>query len=252
MAGKLTDYLAEVVEMKWLDFVKLERGEDYTAYEGVILGIIRSITKGSRSAIGQALDRLDGKVAENVEISYPKFRFKFVNATVVASGGEIISSSAFDSPSLPAPVEAPVQEQELGAAGLPSGELRPALDKMLTEPISVVRAIISASKYIDETGMTDRGNPSVKGVIVAHLVNYAISHKHSMGYASEILDQIDGKVATKINFMGGDVDIVRYDEIAPAGSYLDDNGVWCLDLPMVNNVWNIRVDDLHSKGRLRG
>lgn len=245
MSGKLTSYLSEVIEMKWSDFVKLERDEKYTALEGIILGIVRSCTRGSKKAVQEALDRLDGKVADVIEIEYPKVYYRFVNATGVDNGAATPHQTA----SLPAPESTPVEEQEEQAADLPSGQLRPALDRMLQEPISSVKAFISVAKYIDETGNTDKGDPSVKGVIAAHLVNSAISHKHSVGYASEVLDQIDGKVAQKVT-IGGDMYINRYDEIAPAGAQLVD-GVYVLEQPIISNVWGARIDDLHKRGRLR-
>lgn len=245
MAGKLTDFLSKVVEMRWSEFVELERSMKYSAYEGIVIGIVRSCTKGSRKAITEALDRLDGKVAENIEINYPKFHFLFPNATSVESGA--------GSPSRPTPLPAgdTLPEPEPEDEELPTGKLRPALAKMLDEPMEVVHNIIAAQKYIDDTGSTAKGDPGVKGVVVAHLVRAAVLSKHSMGYASEVLDQIDGKVATQINVMGSDVYINRYDAIAPAGSYKNKDGVYVFELPMVSDVWSARIDNLQKQGRLK-
>lgn len=245
MSRLLTNYLAKVVEMRWSEFLELESSQQYSAYEGVVLGVVRACTKGNKKAITTALDRLDGKIAETFDIRLPKLRYRFVNAKGIVGGAK---------PALP-PSDATEDDEEIGDVGagdLPSGKLRPALEKMLREPMGVVNSIIKTAKHIDETGSTLKGDPSVKGVIVAHLVKAAVSSKHSMGYASEVLDQIDGKVATPINIAGGDININRYEEYAPEGAYLDENGVYTLELPMATQVWGARIVDLHKSGRLRG
>lgn len=247
MSKPLTQYMAEVIEMKWSAFRRLEESGEFSALEGVVLGIIRSTTKGSKAAITEALDRLDGKVASVVEIEYPKIYFRFVNATEVESGADLHDTPA----SLPAPVEAPEREEQVtDNRGLPVGELRPVLEALLRQPMPLVNTIVSASKQIDESGTVGpQGDPTVKSVVASYLIQSAVSSKHSVGYAMEILDQIDGKVADKLQ-IGGDMYINRYETIAPAGAKLVD-GVYVLEQPNVSALWAARIDDLHQRGRLR-
>lgn len=242
MVKLYSNYLAELIELKWSEFVELEKSDDCSSYEKFLIGMVRAFTKGVKKAITEYFDRLDGKVADNIEINYPKFYFRYPYATGSANG----DGGAM--PSTPSSLPEPVEKSD----ELPTGKLRPALEKMLEEPMSVVKAFIHTSQYIDETGKTDKGDPSVKGVMVAFLVDYSVNSRHSVSYASEILEQIEGKVAQSVNFLGGDVHINKYDEIAPEGAYLGEDGVYVLEMPMITSAWTNRIEDMYKQGKIRG
>ncbi len=255
MSGRLTDGFREIIDLRWSDFIQMEESLDATNFDSIITGLIRACKKGNLRAIQTALDRLDGKVAMEIEVEYPKFYTVYPYATKRVDDPSIID---LDNPA-PRGLELPVgrvPEETLPTGGspadmdelaavedeIPTGSLRVMLEKMLNSPKTIVTEILASAEKI-EAGI-DNGDPMVKSVIVAGLMK--LVHDGKLSAVFEVFDQIDGKVADKIKVLGNDVFITRFDQIAPAGAEKNEKGIYQIAADDMTNVWAARLE----QGRL--
>lgn len=239
MSGKLTDGFREIIELRWNELVLREADLDQSNFSTIITSLVRACQKGNLRAIQTALDRLDGKVAQEIEVEYPKFYFTYPMAETALElpAGEAPSDEGF--PTLPSSVEDSSDEAEL-----PTGSLRAVLERMLDSPKQVVANILAAAEAQDK-GDTTQGNPYVKSVIVAGLMN--LVHNGKISAVFEVFDQIDGKVAEKVKILGSDVTIVNYSTIAPAGAYINSKGVYEISADQVTGFWQKRLEKENNK-----
>lgn len=281
MSGRLTDGFRDIIELRWSDLVDLEESPSATNFDSIVTGIARACKKGNLRAIQTALDRLDGKIAMEVEVQYPRFYVLYPRATKTADDPRIIELGdkvrepwAEDEETVtitlpaddPTIIELPISpnnelakqvyentlgapadmdEQEAMEEELPTGSLRAVLDKMLDSPKSLVTDIIAAADRVD-AGSADNGNPMVKSVVVAGLMK--LVHEGRMSAVFEVFDQIDGKVAEKVKVLG-DTYIKRYDLIAPAGAEKNEDGVYQVVSPIITDVWTNRLEQLGKGNR---
>lgn len=261
MSGRLTEGFRDIIELKWDDFVTMEQSLDTTNFDTIITGLTRACKKGNLRAIQAALDRLDGKIAIEVEVELPKFYTLYPYATQTADDGLIIDLDELSKVQIPAGVVvestpvgenkfvdivgSPADMEELPATEeeVPTGSLRIMLEKMLNSPKSIVSDILTSADAIDK-GDYIVGNPMVKSVIVAGLMK--LVHDGRIGAVFEVFDQIDGKVAEKFKILG-DVYVKRFDLIAPAGAVKNEDGVYQLVSDSMTDVWGARLAQL-SKG----
>lgn len=274
MSGKLTDGFREIIELRWDEFVAMEQSFDATNFDSVITGIVRACKKGNLRAIQVALDRLDGKIASELEVEMPKFYTLYPYATKTVDDPMIIDEASnvnitdLDKVKIPSSVivsstpqspndyftdaykeqvgsPASIEEQEATEEELPTGSLRAVLEKMMGSPKSIVDEILAAADEIDGGGYAS-GNPMVKSVIVAGLMQ--LVHKGRISAVFEVFDQIDGKVADKLKVLGGDVYVTRFDTIAPSNAVKNDKGIYQVEATVMTDVWGSRLQQL-SKGK---
>lgn len=243
--NSLTDGFRDLIDKRWSEFRAIETDESGDNFESIITSLARACQKGNLRAIQVGLDRLDGKVAMEIEVEYPKFYVRYPNAKSVAVsetdtyklpestegeplGTYVIKASAADLDELAA------ESQEL-----PTGSLRVVLEKMLHSPKQLVTDILETAKLVDD-GDTSMGDPYVKSVIVAGLMQ--LVHKGKLNAVFEVFDQIDGKVADKIKVLGGDVYLNRYDEAAPAGAVKNADGIYEISAENTTNQWAARLE----------
>lgn len=246
-SSRLTDGFREIIELPWSELVAMEESLDATNFDSVITGIARAAQKSNLRAIQTALDRLDGKIATEIEMEYPKFYTLYPNATKRADDPSIIElteltevkplDTGVDTRILGAPAD--LDELEAANEEMPTGSLRAVLERMLDSPKQSVVDILAASKAIDQ-GVFELGNPRVKNVIVAGLMK--LVHEGRISAVFEVFDQIDGKVAEKIKALGNDVYVKRFDLIAPAGAEKNENGIYQVVSEQMTNTWQIRLE----------
>jgi hypothetical protein len=241
--NKLTPFFKETIEKRWSEFVKMETSEDYTSSEAVVFAIIRACVVGKLPAIKESLNRVDGKLAEQIEVIYPKFYIQYPHATAIASGGKFAkigtdpeTTNMLQTTEGPpfAPGEAPT---------LVTGSLRDTLTRMSEQPRNLVSAILAAAKDVetrhsyqaDSDPLTD---PLVKSVIVAGLLKLA--HDGNLGAIFEVFDNIDGKLVDVIRILGEDVYLTSYDTIAPSGATKVD-GVYQMEADNTTSKWAISL-----------
>jgi hypothetical protein len=264
MGSRLTDGFRDIIELRWSEFCEMEQSLDATNFDAVVTGIVRACKKGNLRAIQTALDRLDGKIASEIEVEYPKFYTVYPQATKTADDPNIIEVP-FRGPanekemlrldkhtgSLIEHVSAgpaDMDEQHAAEEELPTGSLRAVLEKMLDSPKQLVNEILDTADAV-ETGDAMGGNPMVKSVIVAGLMK--LVHQGRISAVFEVFNQIDGKVADKIKIFGNDVYVKKYDLIAPAGAIKNENGIYQIEAPQMTGVWEARLEQL-NKGRNNG
>lgn len=251
MSGRLTEGFREIIELRWTEFVQRERSLDSTNFDSVIVGIVRACKKGTLRAIQTGLDRLDGKVAQEIEVEMPQFYFIYPKAVKAADDPEIIDvgdsggvvllngvdkMTTIDLTGSPADMdELHVVEEEL-----PTGSLRAVLQKLLDSPKQQVVDILAIADEIDSNGYSHDGDPKVKSVIVAGLMK--LVHDGRISAVFEVFDQIDGKVADKIKILGNDVFMYRYDTIAPAGATKNADGFYQISADNTTNAWALKLE----------
>lgn len=242
MAKSLSDYFADIVELTWREYLIQERSPEVTSRQALLFAIVRACVDGKLPAIQTSLDRLDGPVARNIKTILPKFYTEFPYAKSVAG------SIDDDIPALSSSVESATEPEPADTTEpteLPTGKLRPVLDKMMDSPQNVPESIIKAIHACDKYDFT-LGNPTVKSAMVAGLVKLA--HNGKMSAIDEILNQLDGKVAEVYHLLGDDVVTTSYALEAPAGAFMGDNGVYRIENTSMGAIWLPRLQDQNRKG----
>lgn len=226
---QLTPFFKELIDKKWSEFAQMEHDMEYTSNQAVVFAIIRACAKGKLPAIKESLNRIDGKLAAEIEVEYPKFYYQFPYAKSVAlssgkSGEKALGPVADAVPGLDEPL---------------TNSLRDTLKRMSNEKRVLVMAVLEAAKNIDTAisyqGDLPEADPLVKSVICAGLLKMA--HDGKLGAIFEVFDQIDGKLADKVKVLGEDVYITSYAEIAPAGAKKNADGVYELVADNTTNAW---------------
>ena len=250
MTTRLTDEFRELIELRWDEFIAREKNQEGTNFDAIVTALARACSKGDLRAIKMALDRMDGKIATEIEVEYPKFYVVYPYATKTADDEAIIEADE-----LPAGVlihngvdevtkidlTAPISSED---EELPTGSLRAVLDKMLDTPKQTVTDILEAAKCLDN-GLPAKGNPYVKSVIVAGLMS--LVHKGQMGAVFEVFEQLDGKISEKYKMLGDDVYIQNFATIAPAGAVKNADGVYQIESDNITNAWAVRLEAQNGK-----
>lgn len=260
MSGRLTEGFRDIIELRWSDFVEQEQSLDATNFDSIVTSLVRACMKGNLRAIQTSLDRLDGKVATEIKVEYPKFYTLYPMATKTADDPKIIEGDddytvKLEDGKLTHPATdgivtlgsgAPADMEELAIVEdeLPTGSLRVVLEKMLDSPKSVVDGILATAAAVDD-GFTSRGDPMVKSVIVAGLLK--LVHEGRISAVFEVFDQIDGKVAETVKIFGDDVYLTNYATVAPAGAVKNENGIYQIAADNVTNAWAARLEDKYGK-----
>lgn len=251
MASRLTDGFRDIIELRWADFRAMADDDTGTNFEAVLVAVVLACRKGTLRAIQTALDRLDGKIATEIDVEYPKFYYVYPNATKTADDPSIIDHdkpAQLPSGDVVVPgadnsvfVGAPADMDELHAMeeDLPTGSLRVVLEKMLESPKSVVTDILAVSERVD-AGDFSAGNPKVKSVIVAGLMKLVLEGK--IGAVFEVFDQIDGKVAEKVKVLGNDVYLKQFGTIAPAGAVKNADGIYQIVADNTTDTWALKLE----------
>lgn len=238
--NKLTPFFKETIEKRWSEFVVMEESEDYTSAEAVVFSIIRACVTGKLPAIKESLNRVDGKLAEQIDVIYPKFYITYPHATsrLKSDGTKVI-----DIPNVLATTEgppfAPGEEPPLV-----TGSLRDTLTRMSEQPRNLVTAILEAAKTVEarhsyQAESDPLSDPLVKSVIVAGLLKLA--HNGNLGAIFEVFDNIDGKLVDVIRVLGEDVYLTSYDTTAPAGAVKDKDGVYQMEADNTSSKWAISL-----------
>lgn len=243
MAGRITEGFRAILELKWSDFRKLEVDPNQSNFNSVITAFVRACLKGNLRAIQVALDRVDGPIANEIEVEYPQFYTLYPNATLVADDSKIIDIVEFEPDHNRDVIVIPAEPEEL-----PTGSLRVVLDKMMDSPKQTVTNIIGWVGLVDN-GDTSMGDPRVKSVIIAGMMQLVYSGRVNAIF--EIMNQIDGKIHEKYKILGSDVFIYNYGTIAPAGSVKNSDGIYQITADNTTNAWVARLEESNGRKKNR-
>lgn len=239
---KLTPFFKDLLEKRWSEFALMEADADYSSGQATVFALVRACQKGNLGAIREGLDRVDGKVAQEIEVIMPKFIFRYPYATSVMGLAE--------GETTPAP-ETDLPEVKQEADPPKTHSLRDTLKRLAAEKRGVVDVILEAAKEIDVIvsyrGDLPESDPLVKAVIVAGLLK--LTNKGKMNAVFEVLDQIDGKVADTYKVLGDDVIINRWDRVAPAGAVKNEDGIYEIDATQTTNQWVSALERSTNSGR---
>jgi hypothetical protein len=236
---KLTPFFKEVIEMRWSEFCQMEAEEEHTSAQAVVLAIVRACAKGKLPAIKESLNRIDGKLQEQIEVEYPKFFIQYPHATALTAGAKTPEGKEISFPVVTGseePTPDPMRP-------LVTGSLRDTLERMSDEPKYLVQKILDAAEDVEtrKAYAADHeplNNPLVKSVIVAGLLKMA--HNGSLSAIFEVFDNLDGKLVDKIKILGDDVYLTSYDTLAPAGAKLVE-GVYQIEADNTTSAWAVSL-----------
>lgn len=217
----------EILHMDWGEFVKLEEDKFASVDDVVLCSLVRiCAVTDDIAAIKLAFDRADGLLETLIDIKVPKFYTRYVNAEAVEPSPATLTAGD------------EVEEDNPDDYDPATAKLRETLKKMRSMPHDVIRVVRLAAKHIDEKKFPkDQKQPSVKAVIVANLLKHVT--KGRFRAIELVFDQIDGKLPKSIKLLGGeDVYVDDYTEkIAPAGSEVDDKGVYYAENKLMTAAW---------------
>lgn len=246
MNFKLTPFFKEIIEKRWSEFADMEaNSETYTSAQAVVFSIVRACAKGKLPAIKESLNRIDGRLQEQIEVEYPKFYIIYPQAKSLASG---TTSSDEDTPK----TTDMVPKEPEPEAPLVTGSLRDTLQRMSDAPKAIVEKILTAAEDVDakksyESNADPLNDPLVKSVIVAGLLRLA--HNGSLNAIFEVFDNLDGKLVDKIKVLGEDVYLTSYDEVAPVGAKKNKDGIYQVEADNTSSKWAIGFENNRKVGR---
>lgn len=238
--GKLGNYLREVIDWNWKEFVDAEKDQKYTGYQSAVFALVRACSDGKLGAIKLAIDRIDGKIETPIRVEYPKVYMVYPEATRVA-----LTPQDIEQAKLPAPEDLP----EISADDLEEPEhkedasvltLKETLEKMADQPKALFMAILAQKVKVEAGKISDGDNvnekiPLVKSVICANLLNLA--QKSNFEAITEIFDRIDGKLVETFKVLGDDIFLPYYGLEAPAGAVKNKQGIYMIEAQEVTNRW---------------
>jgi hypothetical protein len=249
---KLTPFFKETIEKRWSEFVVMEDSEDYTSSQAVVFSVIRACVNGKLPAIRESLNRVDGKLAEEIDVIYPKFYIQYPHATAIQGPPHKVTleDGILTYPEGDATVSI-VTTPPTEEPPLVTGSLRDTLTRMSSQPRNLVTAILQAAKDVEtrhsyQADSDPVSDPLVKSVIVAGLLKLA--HNGNLGAIFEVFDNIDGKLVDTIRILGEDVYLTSYDTVAPHGAKKVD-GVYQMEADNTSSKWAI---SLGKKGGSNG
>lgn len=246
MSEQLGNFLKEVSNWEWDEFVKAEHDNSYTSNEAMIFALIRSCAMQKLDAIKISINRLDGKLKTPLKIEMPKVFYLYPNASeskpqavqVTDDPQTVNEVKAIVAGELVPKKEAP-EPEITDEEDLPSMTFRETLSKMADYPRELPEQIIAfqelAEQYARGSGDKPDEIPKVKSVVAAHLL--ILAQKRNIDALSEVFDQIDGKLAETLQILGDDLYIVNYSLTAPEGAYLNKDGVLQLEADKVQDMW---------------
>lgn len=216
----------ELIHLEWGAFCELEKNKGSSVDDVVLCSLIRACADTDDIAsIKMAFDRLDGLQETPIEIKVPKFYIRYTKAKEVEGGEtkqiEAGSAAEKDEPSNYDPATA---------------KLRETLKEMRGMPRDVIRVVRLYKKRIEKGTPVDH-QPMVKSVIVANLLKHV--SKGRFRAIELVFDQIDGKLTRTIILLGGNNVFVddNLTLVAPAGSVLDENGMYIWEDPVMKAQW---------------
>lgn len=242
---KLTPFFKQVIELRWSEFVDMEAGDTHTSAQAVVFAIVRACAKGKLPAIKESLNRIDGKLQEQIEVEYPKFYVSYPYAKELSAGAVTPEGKAISFPVVIG------SDEPDPMAPLVTGSLRDTLNRMSDAPKAIVQQILDGAADVDQRAsyaseFPPINDPLVKSVIVAGLLKMA--HNGSLGAIFEVFDNLDGKLVDTIKIMGDDVHLTSYDTIAPAGAVKVD-GVYQIEADNTSNSWATSLARNYKGGR---
>lgn len=223
--NKPTDFFRWLIEKRWSFFIRLEHDE-LTNNQASIVALVKACRGRNLKAIRAGMNRIDGKLAQQIEVEMPKFYMEFPQAPVkgLKEPKAATTTAAVDRDDGPIPTDG--LRNTLRALGRANTG---AVTKLLDMADSVERLAL------EDIYPPEKQDPFVRSVIMACLLD--MSHDGDLQAVFEVLDTIDGVVADKVKLLGEDVIIQSPALQAPDGAHLGPNGFARVELPNQSRAW---------------
>lgn len=255
--GKLGEFLKEVINWRWDEFLAAEKSKDYTGYQATVLALVRICSEGKLGAIKLSIDRVDGKLETPIKIEYPKIFLVYPHAESVAELPSGEAPTNLRTPSLLPEIPPEGAEISHENEDEPKTEvvlsLRDTLHKLADSPRLVTQLILARKDEVDkaEGPITDSDDaakkiPLVKSVIAANLLRLA-NDKGNFEAITEVFEQIDGKLVETLRLLGDDIFLVQYGLEAPYGAAKNKKGVYMIEQVASASVWEEKLKAKHGK-----
>lgn len=227
MPSKPTDFFHYVIEKRWSFFVRLEMSE-LTNNQASIVSLVKACREKNLKAIKASMNRIDGRLAQIIEVEYPRFYMDFPQAPTTGLNKKDKTKTYT------------AKETD---DSIPSEGLRNTLRILGKSKTGAVRALLEMADEVEKMYLNEETDiyppeqmdPYVKGVIIACLLD--MGHGGDLSAIFEVLDTIDGVVADKVKLIGDDMVIQSPALVAPSGAFLSDEGVARIELPSQSKSW---------------
>lgn len=245
--ANLGKFLKEVISWRWDEFLRAEKDTKYSPLQATVFALIRSCSEGKLGAIKLSIKRVDGALETPIKVEYPRVFFRYPYAKEIRAP-ETIPGLESGIPGVDVPTMDEFDEPEVQTEeDLISYGLRETLNKMADTPDRrIVPLILQKKQEVEEKLKQDRNFefpaksvPAVKSVIAANLLDLAME-QNNFEAITEVFDQIDGKLVETFRFLGDDMFMDQYDEIAPEGAILNEDGVYMLEMKDIANTWEAK------------
>lgn len=245
--ANLGSFLKEVINWHWDEFLRAEKDSKYSPLQATVFALVRACSEGKLGAIKLSIKRVDGALETPIKVEYPRVFFRYPYAKMVGDT-PIAEIEAGEDPGTSARISEDIEEMDTEEENtdetLLTYGLRETLNKMAETPDRRIVPLILAKKTeIEEIikGQRDATKavtniPRVKSVIAANLLDLAME-QNNFEAITEVFDQIDGKLVETFRFLGDDMFMDQYSEIAPVGATLNEDGIYMLEMKDIANTW---------------
>lgn len=238
---KLSQFLGEVVQWSWEEFVRAELDISYSTSQSIVFSLIRSCAMEDLKAIRTAINRLDGKLETPIRTVLPKVYYLFPNAI---ESDQVIEVPEEAVEKLEAESGVVTLSESQIAPDSPTKGLRTALDRMAEKPRKLPEAILKAQlqveKFVRNEGRCPDYVPNVQSVVVAHILKMA--QDRNIDAVNEVFDQLDGKLVETVRVVGEDMFILNFSKTAPPGAIRNEKGVLMIEATQSQNMWRKRLE----------
>jgi hypothetical protein len=217
-----TEFFEELIEKRWSYFISLDPKE-LNSNQMSIVALVKACRKKNLKAIKAGMNRIDGKLAIQIEVEQPRFYMEFPNAPTDGLPTEPKTTSFTKK----------VEDEHIPTTGL-RNTLR-VLGRAKTGAVDTVLDMADQVERLNLDGITppESSDPFVKSIIMASLLS--MGHAGDLTAIFEILDTIDGVVADKVQLLGDDVVIQNHSLTLPPEAYIGPNGFPIVEMAKVAN-----------------
>lgn len=209
MVASISTLLAEALTLRQSEYYRryLADPDSLSNREYAIMEFFQACLGNSRRAIEHLMDRTDGPLATPVQIIYPKVYYKFpyiAQQSTESLPPEQKSSSQVEQKSYSEPEQKSSSPEEVPEDTSPLSGLRDTIRRMSRETVRLRNDILEAYE-LNQAQLSMGGviSPDLRmGSVVA--ANFLRLSSNVAG-AMALFDQLDGKIATVYQALGGDM-----------------------------------------------
>lgn len=231
----LTEDFADLLEITWSEFVAREADPLADNVFMTLSSLVRTAKDGNIRAFQEGINRMDGKIAQEVEFELPSYYTLYPNATSVSKTPSLAQA--------PPQAETELPDDDDNTPVTPSS-LQDVLTRMMRKPKDFPTEMLRIANHIDDNpDDLQYGDPKVKTVMVAGFMR--LVHARKVGAVTELFDRLDGKVREKVKLLGSGVQEVYFTDyslVAPHGAVKNSDGVYQVEAShKVVELWNNKL-----------